>query len=167
MSFAQRISELPSLPPRPRDAHKGHFGHTTVVAGSRGYSGAAVLCASAALRGGAGLVRLAVPESLLPVVASANPCYMTAGLPEEHGLLAATGLPAILSLVKAGTVAVLGPGLGQSGGTCSVINEVVAHAAVPLVLDADALNVLADDLAVLQKRRTPVVLTPHPGEFGR
>src|SRR5438552_15686980 len=75
---------LPQLPARARDAHKGNFGRVLVVAGSRGMSGAAVLCGSAALRGGAGIVRVAAPASILPIVAAGNPCYMTAALSEDE-----------------------------------------------------------------------------------
>src|SRR2546421_1762170 len=86
----EQITALPTLPARAADANKGDFGRVLVVAGSRGMSGAAVLCGSAALRGGAGLVRVAVPESVLPLVAAGNPCYMTAPLPEDrHGRLSA------------------------------------------------------------------------------
>src|SRR5215475_12787616 len=74
---------VPVLPPRPPESNKGTFGRVLVVAGSRGMSGAAVLCATAALRGGAGLVRLAVPKGILPIVAASNPCYTTAPLPED------------------------------------------------------------------------------------
>src|SRR5213594_4146182 len=80
MQPLERITTLPTLGPRPADSNKGTFGRVLVVAGSRGMSGAAVLCASAALRGGAGLVRVAVPESIWPVVAAGNPCLMTAPL---------------------------------------------------------------------------------------
>src|SRR6476646_5325207 len=84
------ITEVPRLAPRSADANKGSFGRVLVVSGSRGMSGAAVLCSSAALRGGAGLVRVALPAGILPVVAAANPCYMTVPLPEDaHGRLAA------------------------------------------------------------------------------
>src|SRR5579871_4597779 len=83
MSPLEIIRTVPALPPRAADANKGDFGKVLVIAGSRGMSGAAVLCASAALRGGAGLVRLAVPERVLPLVAVANPCFMTVPLPED------------------------------------------------------------------------------------
>src|SRR5205814_10495337 len=83
MPSLEYVKSLPDLAPRPADSNKGTFGRILVVAGSRGMSGAAVLCAGAALRGGAGLVRLAVPFDLWPVVAAANPCYLTAPLPED------------------------------------------------------------------------------------
>src|SRR5215468_5764090 len=108
------IIELPILPSRAPDSNKGNFGRVLVVAGSRGMSGAAVLCASAALRGGAGLVYLAVPAEIQPVVAIANPCYLTAPLPyDEHGRLAAGGRESLLSLCRSNDVIALGPGVGQ------------------------------------------------------
>src|SRR3954470_14529338 len=79
----QIVTELPRLPPRPADSNKGMYGRVLLVAGSRGMSGAAVLCGRAALRGGAGLVYVAVPEAIQPVVAAANPCYLTVALPAD------------------------------------------------------------------------------------
>src|SRR5947209_1384680 len=93
------VTALPSLPPRAPDSHKGDFGRVLIVAGSRGMSGAAVLCATAALRGGAGLVRAAVPADVLPIVAAGNPCYMTAPLPhDDQGRLAAEAEAEVLRL---------------------------------------------------------------------
>src|SRR5688572_498155 len=95
----QVVDDLPVLPPRPRDAHKGDFGRVLVIAGSRGMTGAAVLCATGALRGGAGLVRLAVPASLFPIVAAGNPCYMVSDLPEDkQGRFAADANPILLKM---------------------------------------------------------------------
>jgi NAD(P)H-hydrate epimerase len=150
------------------DSNKGTFGRVLIVSGSRGMSGAAVLCAGAALRGGAGLVRLAVPEGILSTVASANPCYTTAPLPEDsHGRLTAAALPEILELVRGNSAACLGPGLGQSADVGGIIAAVLEQTRTPVVLDADALNVLAGRLDVLAKHQGPVILTPHPGEFAR
>jgi len=162
------VTDLPHLPPRPQDANKGMFGRVLMVAGSHGMSGAAVLCASAALRGGAGLVRLAVPEGILTIVAAANPCYTTAPLPQdEHGRLSAAALPELLELVRGNNVAALGPGLGQSAELGDIIASILEKTATPLVLDADALNVLVNRLDALRKHRGPIILTPHPGEFAR
>src|SRR4051794_862790 len=93
------VNDVPSLPPRPRDAHKGTFGRVLVVAGSVGMAGAAALAGGAALRGGAGLVQVAVPEPVLPVVAAAQPCYLTVPLPSDgHGRLSQAALAALLPL---------------------------------------------------------------------
>lgn len=144
------------------------FGRVLIVAGSRGMSGAAVLCASAALRGGAGLVRLAVPEGIGSIVAAANPCYTTAPLPQDdRGRLDAAALPELLELVRGNNVAALGPGLGQSAELGNTLAAVLEQTATPLVLDADALNVLVDKLDALRRHSGPIVLTPHPGEFAR
>jgi NAD(P)H-hydrate epimerase len=164
----QVVSNVPRLSPRPLDSNKGTFGRVLIVSGSRGMSGAAVLCAGAALRGGAGLVRLAVPEGILPIVASANPCYTTAPLPEDaRGRLTAVALPELLELVRGNSAAGLGPGLGQSPDVGAIVSAILERTQTPLVLDADALNVLAGRLEPLGKHQGPVILTPHPGEFAR
>src|SRR5260370_1396652 len=109
------IHELPHLKPRPADANKGSFGRVLVAAGSRGMSGAAVLSATAALRGGAGLVKVAVPQSILPIVAAANPCYLTAPLLEDdQGRINKAAVPPLLEQLHGQTATVFGPGLGQS-----------------------------------------------------
>ncbi len=162
------IKELPHLEPRAADANKGTYGRVVVTAGSRGMSGAAVLCGTAALRGGAGLVRVAVPQGVLPIVAAANPCYLTAPLPEdEHGRIHKGSLPALLEALHGQDVTVLGPGLGQSPDLPDVLAEVLRAAPTPLVLDADGLNALAKRRDVLKGQKRPLVLTPHPGEFAR
>lgn len=162
------VTDVPHLAPRHLDANKGTFGRVLIVAGSRGMSGAAVLCAGAALRGGAGLVRLAVPDGILPIVATANPCYTTAPLPQDaHGRLSSAALPELLELVRGNTVATLGPGLGQSADLGDMLSVILEQTTTPLVLDADALNVLASRLGALRKHQGPIVLTPHPGEFAR
>src|SRR5438094_2789071 len=104
------ITRLPELAARPADSHKGTFGRVLVVAGSRGMSGAAVLCGGAALRGGAGIVRVAVPHEVLPVVAGGNPCYLTAPLPQDDdGRISAHAEKPLLDLAAAHDVLALGP----------------------------------------------------------
>ncbi|HVS38754.1 MAG TPA: NAD(P)H-hydrate dehydratase [Gemmataceae bacterium] len=165
---ADVITEVPPLAPRDPDANKGDFGRVLLVAGSRGMSGAAVLCASAALRGGAGLVRLALPAGILPIAAAGNPCYMTVPLPEDdQGRFAAAAAAEVVSLLGQNTSAGLGPGLGRGDGVSAVVRAVLERTTLPLVVDADGLNALPPMLGVLKRRRGPTVLTPHPGEFGR
>jgi ADP-dependent NAD(P)H-hydrate dehydratase len=162
------IQELPCLKPRPIDANKGSFGRVLVVAGSRGMSGAAVLCASAALRGGAGLVKAAVPQGILPIVAAANPCYLTAPLPEDDGgRIDKAALPPLLEQLHGQTATVFGPGLGQSPDLPDVLAEVLRADRTPLVVDADGLNALAKRLDLLKANPRALILTPHPGEFSR
>jgi len=165
----QLVADVPKLPPRKPDGHKGTFGHVLVVAGSKGMSGAAVLCGSGALRGGAGLVQVASPADIQAVVAAGNPCYLTAALPVDvQGQLAEDAIPVILELAGSATALALGPGLGQSGKTAEIVEFVLRQAAIPIVLDADGLNALPKlPSTVLSLRESPTVLTPHPGEFAR
>lgn len=164
----ERIETPPRLPPRPPDAHKGDYGRVLVVAGSVGMSGAAVLCANGVLRGGAGLVRLAIPRSILPLVAPANPCYMTTPLPEDdQGRVASSALSALREQLDWSNVAVVGPGLGRSPDLTKLLRAVVSSKALmAVILDADALNALASAPEVL-RRQNGLIITPHPGEFAR
>jgi NAD(P)H-hydrate epimerase len=162
------IRHLPHLPPRPLDSNKGAFGRILVVAGSRGMSGAAVLCASAALRGGAGLVRVATPEEVLPIVAAGNPCYMTAALPQDdQGQLADRAEAELLYLAQTNDVVAAGPGLGRGPALTALVLALLDKTSTPLVLDADALNAIQHQVSHLAGRTAPVILTPHPGEFAR
>jgi NAD(P)H-hydrate epimerase len=162
------VTDVPHLPARPVDAHKGTFGKALVIAGSLGMSGAAVLSGSGALRGGAGLVQVATPESIVGIVAAGNPCYMTVPQPADpSGRLTRAALAGLLKLAEGASAVAVGPGLGQSDEVAAVVRGLIEGAALPMVLDADALNVLGADPIVLRQRRGPTVLTPHPGEFGR
>src|SRR5947209_1982173 len=107
------VTRLPNLAPREADSHKGDFGRVLVVAGSRGMSGAAVLCGSAALRGGAGLVHVAVPHEVLAIVAAGNPCYMTVPLPGDQGHLSEEAVGELLQRAQSHDVLAVGPGLGR------------------------------------------------------
>lgn len=154
------------LPVRPRDAHKGDFGNLLVVAGSRGMSGAARLVGMAALRTGAGLVKVATPESIRAEVASYSPEIMTIGLPEtQTGTIAASALATLKPYVEWADVIALGPGFGQHEETARFL-EAFLSVGKPLVIDADALNLIAAH-KLLPKLPVETVLTPHPGEFDR
>jgi NAD(P)H-hydrate epimerase len=168
-SAPELVSQLAVLPKRQADGNKGSYGRVLVVAGSRGMSGAAILAASAALRSGAGLVRLAVAKDILPIVAAANPCYLTAPLPQDdEGRLAAGAEAAVLELTEGNEVVALGPGLGRSPALDQLVADLIVGIKVPLILDADGLNALAQGTAAcLRDRPAGTVLTPHPGEFAR
>jgi NAD(P)H-hydrate epimerase len=167
MGQLENVTQLPVLSPRRPDSNKGDYGRVLVVAGSRGMTGAAILCGTAALRGGAGLVRLAVPASEQPIVACGNPCYMTVALAcDEAGRLDTTASNELAKLLDANDVAAVGPGLGQSEGTTACVKESLASSTA-LVLDADGLNVLRGETDLLRNRAAPLILTPHPGEFAR
>jgi len=159
---------LPILPPRRPDAHKGDFGTALIVGGSRGMAGAVALAGMAALRGGAGLVRLAVPNACLDTVAAFEPCYMTVPLPnDDDGRIAPNASPRLRELSDSATIVACGPGLGRSPGLDRIVAELYRNTAKPAVFDADALNALADQPDVLEQAGGPRILTPHPGEFAR
>lgn len=159
-------AELPRLPARRSEAHKGDFGLALVVGGSRGMAGAAALAGMAALRGGAGLVRLAVPEPCLDTVAGFEPSYMTVPLPaDDAGRIAPEAFERLLELIEPATAVACGPGLGRSPGLDRLVARLYRETAKPMVFDADALNALAAEPAALAHPGGPRVLTPHPGEF--
>ncbi|HKC56664.1 MAG TPA: NAD(P)H-hydrate dehydratase [Vicinamibacterales bacterium] len=153
--------------PRAADSHKGDFGRVTIVAGSRGKTGASHLAAMGALRSGAGLVTVATPASLLPIVASMAPELMTEPLAETvEGMVAETAIERLLELQH--DVIACGPGLGRGPGVGAFVRALLDRATVPLVLDADAIMVLADDpVGLVGREERDVIITPHPGEMAR
>lgn len=159
---------LPRLPERAPESHKGDFGRALLVGGSRGMSGAISLAGMAALRSGAGLVTLAVPEACLDVVAGFDPCYMTIPLGEDAaGRIRAAGRDAILAAAESADCVAIGPGLGRSDELTELLGGFYRGTAKPLVIDADGLNALAVAPGLLRQPGGVRVLTPHPGEFRR
>jgi hydroxyethylthiazole kinase-like uncharacterized protein yjeF len=155
------------IEPRAADSHKGDFGRVLVVAGSRGKTGAAHLAGMGALRAGAGLVTIATPASCLPIVASLAPEFMTEPLDESaEGQVVASAVERISALSQ--DVIACGPGLGRGPGVGEFVRALLDGTEVPLVLDADALTVLADDPGrLLGRDDRDVIITPHPGEMAR
>lgn len=160
-----------SFPTRPRDAHKGSVGTVLVLAGSRGMTGAAVLCGEAALRAGAGLVTVASPDGAQRVVELKSTCLVTRPLPETRdGALARDALPIIIELLDGKDAVAIGPGLSRNAETVEVIRGLVrALASRPtrVVLDADGLNAFEGRPEELSPLAGRVALTPHPGELVR
>jgi ADP-dependent NAD(P)H-hydrate dehydratase / NAD(P)H-hydrate epimerase len=162
--------------PRAADANKGKFGHVLVIGGAVGKSGAPAMTSVTAMRAGAGLVTAAVPEPVLPQVSACAPELMTWPLPANAaGQIAGKGLtPELFESLTAGkTVLALGPGIGQGPGVVKLLSNVFADTKIPVVIDADALNVLAANpqlatkMASVGNEGRMVVLTPHPGEMAR
>jgi len=155
------------IEPRAADSHKGDFGRVTIVAGSRGKTGAAHLSAAGALRSGAGLVTIATACSVLPIIASMAPEYMTEPLEESaDGTISSAAVERLLEFKQ--DVIACGPGLGRSPAVGEFVRSLLDGATVPLVLDADAITVLADDPGRLVGREDrDVIITPHPGEMAR
>jgi ADP-dependent NAD(P)H-hydrate dehydratase len=159
---------LPTLLPRSPESHKGDYGRALLIGGSRGMCGAIGLAGMSALRGGAGLVRLAVPEVCLDTVAAYEPSYMTVGLPcDAPGRIAAAARERIAELAVDATAIACGPGLGRSEELTQLVAWMYGNLSQPVVFDADALNALAARPAVLEAPAGPRILTPHPGEFAR
>ena len=159
--------DLPVLPARPSDGHKGTFGRVVCAGGSRGMAGSVALSAMAALRSGAGLVTAAVPDRILETVAGFDPAVMTRPLPcDAAGRFTLTAVRDALSLFADADAGVVGPGLSRADQALSFAREVVREADCPLVVDADALFAVAADLDACRAGR-PRVYTPHPGEMAR
>lgn len=152
----KQVREVPALPPRAPDAHKGDFGRVAIFAGSADMLGAAVLCARAALRGGAGLVSVGLPPPLRSLLPLAVP-EATTFARDAHGVPAG---------IAAASAVVAGPGLGAGDSTRELLRGLLPAVRVPLVLDADALNALAP-LAQPIAAGGGLVTTPHPGEAAR
>jgi hydroxyethylthiazole kinase-like uncharacterized protein yjeF len=156
------------LAARPDDGHKGTFGRVVVVAGSREYTGAPRLAAMGAARGGAGLVEVCVPESIHSIVAAGCLEVMPTALADAGtGTLRAEGLPALRERLRGADALVIGPGLGRAPETVPALLELLADLPCPAVVDADALNIAAENGFDWHRCAKPVVLTPHPAEMSR
>jgi len=155
------------LPVRDRFAHKGDFGKVLLLCGSVGYTGAAAMAARAALRTGSGLIFLGVPEAVYPILAAKLDEPIVFPLPDDgFGRLSEEALPEILWRLRGCDACLAGPGLGQSDGVRAIIAGLLGGK-VPLVLDADGINVLSGHIDLLRGAACPVVVTPHEGEFRR
>ena len=155
------------LPTRDVDSHKGSFGKILLLCGSRGYTGAAALAAMGALRSGAGLVYLAVPESIYIIEAVKLTEPVITPLPDDNGTYSIEAIPKILSMLEGKDAVLIGPGIGQTAGSTAVVKTVLQHFQGPVVLDADGINVMNTHKDILRDRTSPTILTPHEGEFQR
>lgn len=158
---------LSILPDRDPWGHKGTFGKVLLLCGSRGYTGAAYLAAMGALRSGAGLVFLGVPESIYSIEAVKLNEPVVFPLPDQNGMLSADAIAPILSRLPQMDAVLIGCGLGQSEDTCAVVQAVLEHAECPVIVDADGITVLKAHKDILRGRKYPTILTPHDGEFLR
>ena len=164
----QIITNIPKLKPRAIDAHKGDFGRVCIIAGSLGMSGAAALAGRAALRAGAGLVRVATPKSALPIVASIEPSYTTIPLAEDStGRISAKAINTILDIISDNDALAFGPGIGTSNELRLVVETLIEQKNLRLVIDGDGLNNLSKIKNWPEKLKANLILTPHPGEMKR
>lgn len=162
-----RRDVMEMLPPRNPWGHKGSFGKLLLLCGSRGFTGAAYLAAMGALRAGAGLVYLGVPESIYAIEAVKLNEPVVFPLPDENGNLSADAIPEILERLPAADAVLIGCGLGISEGTLAVVQAVLENARCPVILDADGINVVSGHMDILRGRQYTTILTPHDGEFLR
>ena len=158
---------LSILPDRDPEAHKGSFGKILLLCGSRGYTGAAYLSAMGALRSGAGLVYLGVPESIYAIEAVKLNEPVVFPLPDEGGKMSKKAIPEILERLGKMDAVLMGCGMGMSAGTLAVLETVLKNAKCPVVLDADGINLVSAHKDLLRGRTAPTVLTPHDGEYLR
>ena len=158
---------LDILPDRKADSHKGDYGKLLLLCGSRGYTGAAALAAMGALRTGAGLVYLGVPECIYAIEAVKLTEPIVLPLPDAEGKLSADAIDTILGLLPGMDAVLIGCGLGQSEGTLSVLKTVLSQFSGPVIVDADGINLLAAHKDILRGRTGVTILTPHAGEFSR
>jgi len=155
------------LLPRHKATHKGSFGHLLILAGSEGKTGAAILSGRAALQSGCGLVTLAVPAELNPIFESSLPEAMTTPLPCSAKSFSMADYDLIMELLAGKDALVIGPGLGTDPDTGSLVRRLYSELSLPMVVDADALNLLALEPGCITAAAGPRILTPHPGEMSR
>ncbi len=164
----RKVTAVPRLTKRARDAHKGSFGHVLVLGGCPGLTGAPVLAAEAALRAGAGLATVGCPRAVQPVVAARTTCAMSLPLPDTPGgALSHTALAPALRFSARCRAVVLGPGLGRDGDTAEFVASFSTSVEATTVVDADGLNALAGRAELLRDAAGTFILTPHPVEAGR
>ena len=168
LSLVEKNEIAACFSPRGFQSHKGSYGHLLVIAGSAGKTGAAALCANAAMRCGTGLVTLGIAKSLNKRLEPQVIEPMTHPLPEkEKGILSDNCFDEIQTLLKGKQALAIGPGLGTRNPTKKLVHKLIEKSEMPLILDADAINCIADNLTILKKKKAPAILTPHPGEMAR
>ena len=156
------------LPQRPQNSNKGTFGKVLLVCGSRNMCGCAVLCAEGALRSGAGLVQLAFPDCLyIPLLSQLKEPVFLPFKTSDDGTFDESDIIKILNYANAADAVIVGCGIGVSNGTKKLVYSLVTECIKPLILDADALNIIAKQPYILKNARSSVLLTPHPGEMAR
>lgn len=159
---------MPYFKKRKRDSHKGTYGHLFILSGALGKTGAAIMAGKAALKMGAGLVTVGTPKSCLPIVARSMVELMTEALPETpEGTLSHEAFDKVVTLLEGKDALLIGPGISTHPSTSKLVLSLITKINMPVVLDADALNILATQPEILKSLRHPAILTPHPGEFAR
>ena len=163
--YSRAMSRL--IPMRLSSANKGSCGRVSIIAGSKGMTGAAALSALGALRSGAGLVTALTPSSEQPILAVKLTEAMTVPLPHENGVISAAAADTVLESIQNADAAVFGPGLGKGRGILPLLERIVTEFTKTLIIDADGINALSANIDILNRKKCSVILTPHPGEMSR
>ena len=163
--YSRAMSRL--IPMRLSSANKGSCGRVSIIAGSKGMTGAAALSALGALRSGAGLVTALTPSSEQPILAVKLTEAMTVPLPHENGIISAAAADTVLESIQNADAAVFGPGLGKGRGILPLLERIVTEFTKTLIIDADGINALSSNIDILNRKKCSVILTPHPGEMSR
>lgn len=163
--YSRAMSRL--IPMRLSSANKGSCGRVSIIAGSKGMTGAAALSALGALRSGAGLVTALTPSSEQPILAVKLTEAMTVPLPHENGIISAAAADTVLESIQNADAVVFGPGLGKGRGILPLLERIVTEFTKTLIIDADGINALSSNIDILNRKKCNVILTPHPGEMSR
>lgn len=163
--YSRAMSRL--IPMRLSSANKGSCGRVSIIAGSKGMTGAAALSALGALRSGAGLVTALTPSSEQPILAVKLTEAMTVPLPHENGIISAAAADTVLESIQNADAAVFGPGLGKGRGILPLLERIITEFTKTLIIDADGINALSANIDILNRKKCSVILTPHPGEMSR
>lgn len=167
MIYLNDETALKQIPERKPESHKGDYGKILLLCGSRGFTGAAALAAMGALRTGAGLVYLGVPEGIYPIEAVKLTEPVVFPLPEDRGMLSGKALDPIRELLPHMDGVLFGCGSGKGPGLEAVLELLLTQTECPLVLDADGITLAAQHKDMLRDRQGPTILTPHEGELAR
>lgn len=167
--YIKTFDEIKTMfPKRNPVSNKGDYGTVLSVCGSKRMPGAAVLSAKGVLRSGAGLLKAAFPDDAYPAIASKLTESVFLPLPgDKNGFLSRDSLCEILNELKWADVVLVGCGLGVTEDTCEIVGEIIKHSEVPIILDADGINIVSRNINILKVSRAPMILTPHPGEMSR
>lgn len=156
------------IPKRQRNTHKGVYGKASIIAGSFGMTGAAILCGKSALRSGVGLLKLIIPESLHTIITTSVPEAVTVPLAEtRRGVFGINQVEKLVNTCEGADVIAVGPGCGQNAEMNEILRHLITLVDKPVIIDADGLNTLAKHVDVLRNKVNDVIITPHPGEMSR
>lgn len=165
--LVEEIDAMKLFPKRDPMAHKGNYGHLMVITGSPGKTGAGIMAGNSAIKMGTGLVTLIVPKSLNAIYESQTLEVMSEPVYDTDGFIGTKAVDRILKVLERATALAIGPGLGQHEETLTVLKNILTNIDIPVVIDADGINLISRSLDILEKARCSVILTPHPGEFMR